>query len=287
MDGWIKLHRKFLDWEWWDDPNTVRTFLYLLLKSNHKEKKHKGTLILRGQHRTGIAEISAGTSLSFQQTRTAISKLKTTNEITTKSTNRGTLITICKYKEYQQNNSTETDDSMDQATSQATRKQQSNNKPGNNQITTNKNEKKEKNEKKKNITSQEIEVEFESWWKDWRISIKARSPGREYPGEKAESLKFFRVLRKKLSLEDLRRATRNYLNATGEHRKDAHRFLNPEKGLVMQCAGEDVSRPPEKNKQTWDNIFQRKEEDEETDIVGSLESTGGSLSAPGEIGTAR
>jgi hypothetical protein len=286
MDGWIKIHRKILDNPIAGNPKLLSLFIHCLVKANHEEKtiiwNQQEMVIERGSFVTGLKKLAQVTGLSFQNVRTALLTLYNLGMLqksTTKSTTKFSYISVCNYNTYQ----LKEEMANNQTNKQVTINQQSTN----NQSTTNKNEKKEKNEKKKNITSQEIEAEFESWWKDWRISIKARSPGREYPGEKAESLKFFRVLRKKLSLEDLRRATRNYLNATGEHRKDAHRFLNPEKGLVMQCAREDVSRPPEKNKQTWDNIFQRKEEDEETDIVGSLESTGGSISAPGEIGTAR
>ena len=40
--GWISLHRKTLEWEWFDDHNTFRIFVTLLLIANHKDKKWKG-----------------------------------------------------------------------------------------------------------------------------------------------------------------------------------------------------------------------------------------------------
>ena len=38
MNGYIKLHRSIMDWRWYDDPNTFRMFVHLLLKANHAAK---------------------------------------------------------------------------------------------------------------------------------------------------------------------------------------------------------------------------------------------------------
>lgn len=101
MDGWIKIHRKMLDWEWYDDINTKVLFIHLLLTANHKEQKWRGQTILRGQRLTSLQHLAEETELSVQQTRTSLNKLKSTNEITIKSTNKNTLITIEKYNDYQ------------------------------------------------------------------------------------------------------------------------------------------------------------------------------------------
>lgn len=100
-NGWIKLHRKILDWEWFTSPSTLQLFIYLLLRANKEDKKWRGTLIKRGQLVTSVATISEETKLSTQQVRTSLNRLKSTNEITSKTTNRFTLVTVCKYESYQ------------------------------------------------------------------------------------------------------------------------------------------------------------------------------------------
>lgn len=100
-NGWIKLHRKILDWEWFTSPSTLQLFIYLLLRANKEDKKWRGILIKRGQLVTSVATIIEETKLSTQQVRTSLNRLKSTNEITSKTTNRFTLVTVCKYESYQ------------------------------------------------------------------------------------------------------------------------------------------------------------------------------------------
>jgi hypothetical protein len=157
MEGYIKLHRSVLDWEWFDDGNTFRLFMYLLLKANHKERNYRGTTIKAGETVTGLSVLSKETGLSIQQIRTSIKRLKSTNEITSVSTSQGTKIQVVNYAKYQQ------------PTSELTNSQQTTNK----QLTTNKNEKNEKNDKnkKKNIKKIEIPVLSDSHknelFKEW------------------------------------------------------------------------------------------------------------------------
>lgn len=82
QEGWILLHRKILEWEWWDDHNTFIVFIYLLLKANHKEKSWRGIPIERGQHITSYEKLAKGTGLSIQSVRTSTNKLISTEELT-------------------------------------------------------------------------------------------------------------------------------------------------------------------------------------------------------------
>jgi hypothetical protein len=140
MEGWIKLHRSLLDWEWYDDINTMRLFIHLILKANHKPKKYKGMEIETGQLVTGLNELSIQTGLSIQSIRTIIKRLKSTNEITIKTNSKGSIIQLVNYCKYQT------------STSELTNKQQATNK----QVTTNNNDKNDK--KERNIIPPTLEM---------------------------------------------------------------------------------------------------------------------------------
>jgi hypothetical protein len=134
--GWIKLHRKLLDNPITSKPNWLWLWIYLLLKANHEPNSiiwnGKPMVIERGQLLTGFHTLKKETRLTLQVTRSALEYLKTTHQITIKTTNKWSLITINNYDTYQE------------ITHKITNQQQTNNK----QITTNKNNKNDKNEKK-------------------------------------------------------------------------------------------------------------------------------------------
>ena len=146
-DGWIKIHRKFLDWEWFDKPEMVKFFLTILFMANYEDKKWCGITVKRGQFITSRGSLSKIVGMSERTVRTCIERLKSTNEITTQTTNRYTLITICKYEQYQQ-----TGNENDQQNDQPTDQQATNKRPTNDQQTTTTKEikeyKKDKNIKK-------------------------------------------------------------------------------------------------------------------------------------------
>lgn len=98
---WVKLHDKFLEWEWHDKPEMVALWLHLLLFANWKDRRWHGIVVRRGQLVTGRQALSEATGLSVQSVRTCLERLKSTNEITIKSTNKYSIITICKYDTYQ------------------------------------------------------------------------------------------------------------------------------------------------------------------------------------------
>ena len=101
MSGYIKLHRKLLDWEWYSDINAARIFLHCLLKANYQDKRWHGIEIKRGSFITTIDTLAKETGLSKQQTRTALYKLKSTHEITHQATRNYSLLIIEKYNDYQ------------------------------------------------------------------------------------------------------------------------------------------------------------------------------------------
>lgn len=101
-DGWIKIFtHRLLNWEWYDDIYMVRLFLHLLLKANFKDKEWHGITIKRGQLVTSLDALSRETHLSTQKLRTCLSNLEKTGEINKQTTNKYTMITVCKYDTYQ------------------------------------------------------------------------------------------------------------------------------------------------------------------------------------------
>ena len=128
--GFIFLHRRFLDWEWYGEPNMVALFIHILLSANYEVKRWKGIEIERGQFITSLQSLSDAIGVSVMKVRTCLKRLEETGEITTKTTNKYSVITICKYDSYQSQNS----DANKQITNnqqtdnkQITIKQQSNN----------------------------------------------------------------------------------------------------------------------------------------------------------------
>lgn len=119
MEGWIKLHRQILDWEWYDDINVKVLFLHLLLTANYEDKKWQGIIIKRGQKVTSLGHLAKETQLTIQQVRTALDKLQKTENITIKTTNKYTIVTVENYGLYQSYN--------DYITSNVTNEQQTNN----------------------------------------------------------------------------------------------------------------------------------------------------------------
>lgn len=130
-NGFIKLDRKILDWEWWDDITTFRLFMTILLMANWEDKKWKGKTIKRGQLWTSLPSLSKKARLSIQQTRTSLDKLKSTGEITDEATSSGRLITVVKYDVYQ----TKPKKSTDKPTDKATANQQTSNRQTNRRAT--------------------------------------------------------------------------------------------------------------------------------------------------------
>ena len=116
-DGFIKLHRRLIDWEWFKSPETYLLFTYLLLSANYKKSKWRGIEIQKGQIVTGRRQLSEKTGLSEQKIRTCLQRLISTKELTIKTTNRFSIVTICNYNKYQNENNEINQNSNQQSTS--------------------------------------------------------------------------------------------------------------------------------------------------------------------------
>ena len=156
-NGYIKLHRKMMGWGWYKDQDTLAVFIHLLLSANFAESEYMGMKILPGQVVTGRKAIAHALGISEQKVRTSLNRLKSTNEITIKSTNKFSVVTITNWALYQSSD----EESTSKSTSKLT-----NNQPATNHIIRNKEEKEYiggRRPKRKNPDLEDTYAIIEEW----------------------------------------------------------------------------------------------------------------------------
>jgi DNA-binding transcriptional regulator YhcF (GntR family) len=136
--GWIKLHRNIMDWEWYSDITTRGIFIHCLLRANHSNTKWRGIDLEKGQFVTSYKKLAEENGVSLQTVRTHIKRLIKSGNLTIKTTNKFTIVTVCNYSVWQDSEN----ENNTQTNIQTTRKQHSKNI----QLTTDKNEKNDNNE---------------------------------------------------------------------------------------------------------------------------------------------
>ena len=99
--GWIKIHRKMLEWGWYSDPVTSRVFIHLLLLANFGEREFLGHKIMPGQAVITYGSVAKSLGLTVQNVRTALEHLESTHEINRQVTSKFQVITIEKWTLYQ------------------------------------------------------------------------------------------------------------------------------------------------------------------------------------------
>jgi hypothetical protein len=102
--GWLKIHRKMRNWEWYHDANCVRVWLHLLLTVNYEKSRFEGREVMPGSRVTGYPALAKECGLSVQQVRTVFSKLKSTGEITVTTHSKFSIVSIAKWDEFQEDN---------------------------------------------------------------------------------------------------------------------------------------------------------------------------------------
>ena len=100
-EGFIVLHRKIIDWEWYTDTNTAHLFMHCILRANFKDTTWRGISVKRGSFVTSLETLSAETGLTVKQIRIALQKLINTGEVANKSTSKFRIITVNNYDLYQ------------------------------------------------------------------------------------------------------------------------------------------------------------------------------------------
>lgn len=100
---WIKLDRNIMNWRWYQDPNTFRVFIHLLLNANIEERGFMTDTIHRGECVISIGKMAKTLGITYDQARTALNHLRETKEITSKQRPKYLVISITNYEKYQGN----------------------------------------------------------------------------------------------------------------------------------------------------------------------------------------
>lgn len=100
--GFIVLHRKLLNWEWYKNTNTKVLFLHLLLTANYVPTKCEGQVVQRGEVMTTYPLLSAETGLTVKEIRTALNHLNGADITAVRKVPKGSIISIKNYNQYQE-----------------------------------------------------------------------------------------------------------------------------------------------------------------------------------------
>lgn len=248
--GWVRLYRKAIHSSVWKNPNLWMIWCWCLFKASHRKTKFafngRDIELLPGDFITGreraMAEIPF---LTPQKWKSAINYLKATNRITTKTTNRFTIITVVNWDTYQCDDLGNNQQNNQQNNQPVTNQQPTNNQP----ITTYKNDKNDNNDNnkikitqhfKKNVAPESHEFE-----KAWTL-YPARNGKKLLKAEaKASFLKI-----KETDIPLVLIAIQNYASSQGAQdgfAKDMVRFLRNDRWrewLTMEIVQEITKKEP-------------------------------------------
>lgn len=101
VGGWVKLHRKLLEWEWYGDAHMVHLLVHLLLTASHENREYKGMTIKRGQVVTSKKQLSEALNMSETSVMRRLRRLEVDRFVDLKVDQYRTTITICNYDSYQ------------------------------------------------------------------------------------------------------------------------------------------------------------------------------------------
>lgn len=79
----------------------VHLYIHLLINANNEDGEWRGIKVKKGQIITGLHSLNSKTHISIRKLRTCLDRLEKTGEIDIQTTNKYSLITICKYDTYQ------------------------------------------------------------------------------------------------------------------------------------------------------------------------------------------
>jgi len=100
-EGYIKLSRKLLDWEWYKDANTMRVWVHILLLANWADGRFQGEEIPRGSIVCSYGKIAEALGLTYKQVRTAIKHLIGADQVAIIRKRNFLILSVLRYDDYQ------------------------------------------------------------------------------------------------------------------------------------------------------------------------------------------
>lgn len=97
----VKVDRNIVNWRWYQDANTIRVFLHLIINANIVDHDFERITVHRGEIVTSIPSLANSLNMSVQAVRTALGHLKLTGEITCRRYPHYQVISIPGYDRYQ------------------------------------------------------------------------------------------------------------------------------------------------------------------------------------------
>lgn len=217
-NGWIKIHRKITEWEWYTETKTFALFLHLLLICNFKKTSWRGIELQQGETIHSLGRLAKDTGLSIQNIRTAISNMISTGELTERQHNKYRILKITNYMKYQITN---TDSNIE-----LTGIQQGANK----EVTIDKERKKDKNEKNKDIS-------FESFWNKYPKKVGKGAAEKAWSKIKAPATTLVEIIK-----------TLEWQIGSAQWQEDGGRFIpNPATYLNRRSWEDEMPTPKKKN----------------------------------------
>lgn len=104
-DRWIKIYDRILEWEWWSNALMVKAWVFILVSANSRQKRWQGMIIERGQFVTSQSKMARELDCNRKTVRKILDRLISAGQITASVDNSKTIITVCNYDNYQENNS--------------------------------------------------------------------------------------------------------------------------------------------------------------------------------------
>jgi DNA replication protein DnaD len=242
-DGWIKLHRALEEHPVWTGSNSIQRniLITILLMANHKPNKWlwKGEKfeVQAGQMITSLESITkkCGNDVSIRNVRTALKHFEKLDFLTSKSTNKGRLISIINWDTYQGSNNQDDKQSDKQVTS--------NRQASDKQVTTIKECKKER--KKETNTPKPPTGDFDRFWKEY--------PKKMGKGKAEEALNKIRPSQK--LMDEIMEAIERQKKSDQWTKEEGKYIPNPATWLNQKRWGDELETCSEQlEKLDWDDL---------------------------------